>query len=324
MAVRKKDDRWVVEFALRGTRVFKRLPNGASKANAKAYEAKLRQEIISKAVLGERPKVTIGQAIEQWLTDVVAASKSEKQTTAHANACASVVDLPIEAVADAAQQLKQEMSDLTPATINRRLCVLKAAARHAWKLGWTEFNLSPRIETLREGPVREVYLTRDQLDKLIDATPEYGKAFVALAAFTGLRQGEVMALTKEDVQKDSLRVRDSKTGLPRLVPLVEAAKSYTRAIPFTQHKRTLYAAFEDARKAIGMPTLHYHDLRHTTASLMIQAGVPIFTVGEILGHRSIQTTKRYAHLALEDKAQALNAAFPKKIPSKSRQGKRRK
>lgn len=62
-----------------------------------------------------------------------------------------------------------------------------------------------------------------------------------------------------------------------------------------------------------MDHITYHDLRHTTASLMIQAGVSLYTVGEILGHKSVQTTKRYAHLAEGNKREALNKAFPREI-----------
>jgi integrase len=52
-----------------------------------------------------------------------------------------------------------------------------------------------------------------------------------------------------------------------------------------------------ARKKAGMPHLRFHDLRHTCASWLINAGVDLYTVGKILGHSGPQTTARYAHLA---------------------------
>jgi site-specific recombinase XerD len=52
-----------------------------------------------------------------------------------------------------------------------------------------------------------------------------------------------------------------------------------------------------ARKAAKMPHVHFHDLRHSCASMLINKGVDLYTVGAILGHSSTQTTARYSHLA---------------------------
>ena len=51
--------------------------------------------------------------------------------------------------------------------------------------------------------------------------------------------------------------------------------------------------------------LHFHDLRHTAASLMVNTGVDLFVVGNVLGHSSAQTTKRYAHLVLDRQREAV-------------------
>lgn len=59
------------------------------------------------------------------------------------------------------------------------------------------------------------------------------------------------------------------------------------------------AMFEDARDKSGFVGLTYHSLRHTTASLLINSGVDLYTIGEILGHKSAQTTKSYAHLDIK-------------------------
>jgi len=62
---------------------------------------------------------------------------------------------------------------------------------------------------------------------------------------------------------------------------------------------------ERAAAAIGRPDLRFHDLRHTTASLLINQGVDLHTIGAILGHASAQTTKRYAHLSVGAARRAL-------------------
>ncbi len=71
--------------------------------------------------------------------------------------------------------------------------------------------------------------------------------------------------------------------------------------------------FEKAREAVGMPWLHFHDLRHSAASALIAEGVDLYTVGAILGHKSTASTKRYSHLATEKLAEAIGR-LGQKIP----------
>jgi integrase len=60
-----------------------------------------------------------------------------------------------------------------------------------------------------------------------------------------------------------------------------------------------------ARKKAGMKHVHFHDLRHSCASMLINSGVDLYTVGKILGHSSPQTTARYAHLSDASLQQAM-------------------
>ncbi len=57
------------------------------------------------------------------------------------------------------------------------------------------------------------------------------------------------------------------------------------------------AAVKDA----GITNFRFHDCRHTAASWLVSAGVPLYNVGQVLGHRSPQSTARYAHLSIEAK-----------------------
>lgn len=318
MAVRHTGKQWVVEFMLKGHRVFKRLPEFATKADALAYEAKLRQQVFQQAHLGQRPEVTIHAAITEWLKND---RKSVTQTASHAKQTSGAVGhYSLGSLVDAATRLRRDAASkgLSAATINRRLCVLKAAGKYAYKQGWIEENLSARIGLLAEGPPRQTYLTHQEVELLISETPDRAKPYVAIAVYTGLRQSQVLSLTPENVVGSSIRLADSKAGVPLAIPIVDALKPFLKALPLTLHKRTYYADFEVGRERIGKPKLRYHDLRHTTASLMIQSGVPLYTVGEILGHKSMQTTKRYAHLSMDNKRDALEAAFTSKFPSKKR------
>jgi integrase len=313
MAVRRIKGRWVIEFMQAGHRVFKRLPEEASRQDALDYETKLRREIFDQATLGKRPEIGLEYAIREWLREVNSGRKSERASESHANhAIRASEGLSAVGVgfATCANSLKSGVGKtISAATANRRLCILKAVAKYAWRKGWTEENLSARIQLLPENNARNIHLSSGQALALLDAATGASKAFIAWGIYTGMRAGEILALEPADIAGETIRVRDSKTGEPRNIPKVSQLRVFEAAIPFKLHRRTLYAGFESARAAIGMPHLRFHDLRHTTASLMIQAGVHLYTVGEILGHKSAQTTRRYAHLTEGNKREALELAF---------------
>jgi len=309
LAVRKINGRFVVEFEQSKTRVFRRLPVAATKAQALALETRIRQSLIDQKILGKVPDVSLEYAIKAWLEEEVRGRKSEGATKSHAAAVLGLLGGGHLSASAVVGETIRAQSSLSAGTRNRRLCILKAVAKFAWRKGWTQENLSAKIQLLPEKNARHVYLTREQMDALIDAIePFEAKAFVAIAAFTGMRQGEVMALTPEDVGESGLIIRDSKIGEPRIVPYL-GDRRYLKAIPFKSHKRTLYAAFERARDELGLGGIRYHDLRHSAASALVNSGADIFVVGQILGHKSAQTTKRYAHLSVERMHAALKAAY---------------
>jgi integrase len=67
----------------------------------------------------------------------------------------------------------------------------------------------------------------------------------------------------------------------------------------------LHKEFSAAREKAGMPHVQFHDLRHTCASWLINAGVDLYTVGKILGHSGPATTARYAHLSTQTLEKAM-------------------
>lgn len=311
MAVRQSRGRWCVEFQQAGIRVFRRLPTGVTKAQAEEWEVKRRRELFDAGPLGKRPEITLPAAIQLWLENNH--RKNQKQALSEAKQWEPFVagkflrEAP-EAAAAAVSKWKRHTADsrsrgqtvtaTTPATINRRLCVLKAAAKHAWKMGLIQENVSGRITLLPERNAREVYLTNGQVRSLASGAPteECGNA-IMLAAYTGLRCGELLSLTGADLRGGTLTVRVSKTGKPRVVPVPEPARRYLSALPLGLSYWQLHKQFLAAARKAGMPHVHFHDLRHTCASWLINSGVDLYTVGKILGHSGPQTTARYAHLA---------------------------
>jgi integrase len=145
---------------------------------------------------------------------------------------------------------------------------------------------------------------------------------VVLALNTGLRRGELLALRWADVDlahgRLTVRGASAKSGLTRHVPLnVEAARVLRDWQPCCASDTLVFpgptgapmvdlkTAWTKLATAAKLDAFTFHDLRHTFASKLVQAGVDLNTVRELLGHADIRMTLRYAHLAPEHKAAAV-------------------
>jgi integrase len=161
--------------------------------------------------------------------------------------------------------------------------------------GWLKEPLGDKIQLLPENPPRETYLTKAQIDALAKAqSNSQVKAAIYIAAYTGLRSGEILALQAADVQGGVIHVRTSKSGRPRMVPVHRSIRKWLRYLPINLHASTLSHSVSRT-----MPGVTFHSLRHSAASLLIEAGVDLYTISKILGHSSMQVTQRYAHLQVE-------------------------
>jgi len=293
--------RYAVEFQQAGNRVLRRLPPTATKAEAQALETKLRGEIFRVARLGQTPEISLEEAILRWLQNTLSNRKDQRKPVQNARLLAPfVAGKSLRQVPEAAREASNSWigKSLTPATINRRLCVLKAAAKYAWKQGWIDQNLSGRITLLREDNKREVYLTAAQVQTLAQAAPSKacGNAII-IAAYSGLRVSELLAMPAISSRMDTLTVTQSKTGKPRRVPISAMVRPYLSALPLGLSYDQLRIEFVKARTAAKMPHVRFHDLRHTFASMLINQNVDLYTVGQLLGHSAPITTARYAHLS---------------------------
>ena len=136
-------------------------------------------------------------------------------------------------------------------------------------------------------------------------------AALRLLMLTGCRRNEVLTLRWEhvDLEHDELRLRDAKTGA-RAVPLSPTARQVLTALPRQsdnpwvfpgreagKRMANLNASWQVVRKEAGLEDVRMHDLRHSFASRALALGESLPMIGKLLGHRQVQTTARYAHLA---------------------------
>ena len=198
-----------------------------------------------------------------------------------------------------------------------------------WKL--TKENPALGVAFFRPESKHDRFLTRDEEATIVDACPPDVRPAVLFAVNTGLRQMELMTLTwgQVDLHRKTVTLTADKTKSKktRRVPLnaraLEALKAVPRGIaPETfvfpviaeRSQQNLMRRFDSAvegtginKGAAGPQRVTWHTLRHTFASRLVQAGVNLLTVKELLGHSSLVMVMRYAHLADENLKAAVDA-----------------
>lgn len=208
-----------------------------------------------------------------------------------------------------------------PYTANRAVAMLSRMFNLAedWGLRREGSNPARRIRKFREEEKKR-YLSVDEQARLgqvlADALEtgeetEYAVAAISLLILTGCRLGEILTLKWDYVTPHHLELPDSKTGRRR-IPLPREAYDILMSLPRRDgnpyvilgetphgHLVNLQKPWLRIRHAAGLDDVRMHDLRHTYASVAVMSGIDPFLLKEIMGHRNLQTTLRYAHFADE-------------------------
>ncbi|MDG2008568.1 MAG: site-specific integrase, partial [Candidatus Binatia bacterium] len=211
--------------------------------------------------------------------------------------------------------LVKKFQHLTPATRNRALSHISGFLTWAQGEGYLQTDPLARIKKLPENNERERYLEPQEEARLLMALDPRVVDLVKLALLTGCRRGELLALKWPDIdlRKRELRVREAKSGTGRTIPLIDEACALLRGMPSRFHGSYVFRGkdregsrpisteraakmFRQGVSESGIEDFHFHDLRHTFASRLVQRGVPLYTVAKILGHSDTRVTRRYAHL----------------------------
>lgn len=314
-----KDGRRHVGVMVGGKRVHRILPEGATAGDAKLAESAIRASIGNGRVVnipGDPPLASVmGLYIEHAKN-----LRSSDTAIHHANRLGPWVSMyRASQVRECAAHIVKDMTTkavqadgtlrapYTAATVNRSLGTLKKALAIAWERNITSENYGLRIKRLPEKNQREVFLSVDEVRRIAQHCTEPVQAAIWCALLTGARRGEVCKIEAQHIHADHIEIpaTHTKTLKVRAVPIVPALRPWLHHFPLPVSFEGIKTAWQRARVAEGMEHVNFHDLRHSCASILIGLGVDLYTVGEILGHTSIQTTKRYAHLQMARKADAL-------------------
>jgi integrase len=234
--------------------------------------------------------------------------------------------------------------NLAPGTINRALVLLRYAYKLAqrWQEPGVNLNVWLSIKQLKVDNRIERYLTPEQSANLLhhmkDSLNPQLVFIVAFLIYTGARKREVLEAKWSDINFDqgSWKISKNKSNKVRHVPLSEGALETLSAVrdkSTCQHSSlrvnqndfifanpstgkpfsSFFYSWDKARIQAGMPDLRVHDLRHSFASFLVNAGRSIYEVKELLGHADIKTTSRYAHLSQESLKAAVSVVPKLKI-----------
>jgi integrase len=319
---------WWVSYTDPSGKRVRRTTGTTNKKEAEALEAKWKLEVHQALKWGIALTHTFDELMLQYLKEVERRS-AERDHYNLKNLYPFFTGRVMEelSASDVREYINhRRVKGVGPATINREIGLLSAAINHA-KREW-EWVLPNPVEgrRLSEPSGRVRWLTRAQAEALIKAARSLPRAswlldFIMLGLNTGMRRGEMLGLEWRRVDLASrllyLESEHQKNGKVGSVPLNEAATTaiLSRArflanrcpdAPWVfcdglgRRIQDVKKSFATACKLAGIDDFHVHDLRHTCASWLVQAGVPLQQVAGLLRHSDIRVTMRYAHLAPEN------------------------
>ena len=218
---------------------------------------------------------------------------------------------------------------LSPATVRRYIAALSHAFTYAVReLEWLNENPIRKMEKPSEPKGRERYLKKDELERLLESCKTSRNQllypFVLLALSTGMRYSEIANLYRVmpnpepigtawgvvELERSRIVLYQTKNDEKRVIPLAGRANDALTRVFVSGDSPLLFpspkddsrplafrTAFGNAAKAAAIDNFRFHDLRHTCASYLVMDGASLAEVAEILGHKTLQMVKRYAHLS---------------------------
>jgi site-specific recombinase XerD len=321
----KRGTVWYIRYSFQGKDKWEAI--GPSKRQAELVLAKRKVDIREGKYFptSKGLKWTYGQLLDRYLEYAKVAKKASTYETdtywaKHLRQAFGNLSLKDVTPDKVATYLENKLADgMKPATVAHHLALLKHS-----------FTMAVKWELLPTNPLRDVrlpvkvnnarlrYLSPEEITRLLAACPAHLRPIVLTGLHTGMRKSEILTLRWEQVNLDQrfVLLTDTKNGDKRGVPLNTTMLNPLRDLQAEQersglsspwvfpnlltgqpYRRDANTAWRTARKKAGIANLHFHDTRHTTASHLRIQGADLLTIQEILGHKDLRMTTRYAHVA---------------------------
>jgi integrase len=211
-------------------------------------------------------------------------------------------------------KVKRRDEGASPRTLNYELALVSHAFNLAIKeWEWAKENPVAKVSKEKVNNQIERWLTVEEENKLLGSSPGWLQEIILFAINTGLRQGEILDLKwpQVDLTRKTITILEQKNQGRDTLPLNEKALNILKGrskdrcdetgYVFHTQNRTrvsapnLHRAFYPALKKSGIEKLRFHDLRHTFATRLVQAGVDLYTVQKLGLWKNLSMVMRYAH-----------------------------
>jgi integrase len=218
------------------------------------------------------------------------------------------------------EYLAKRIAERQPASVNQESQVLRHKFKKAMEWGKAIETPVTHVRPLRVDNRRLRYLSQEEMGRLLAVADDHLRPMLITALHTGLRRGEMFALTWQeiDLTLGVIRVLHTKNGERREIPMSHTLRETLQQFPRRLGSDRVFPGqvgrgrvgirgrFLRALRDAGIEGLVWHDLRHTFASYLVMAGVNLTSVKELMGHKTIAMTLRYAHLAPDFQRDAIN------------------
>lgn len=328
---RKENGYYYTHFTLKGKQVHRKL-NTKNKNEAVALEAKLRADFFKAIELGDTSflvSVTLSELITMYQKQSELDNKKSRDTdnsrfkviNSFFKPLTKIKNITVSDIEKFKEYLLEE-KQVSTTTVNRYLELLSALFSYAMKHDYIKENICRKIKKYTQKNYKVRYLSDEEEKRLFEHLSEHIKPIVRCALITGLRKSNILNLQRKqiDFRKNTIEVLDNKGNDYLIIPIADKYrdeliqlcegidnddylfKNPDTGLPYVDISKP----FNRALTLANISDFRFHDLRHTFATRLVMAGVPIVTVKALMGHKNINTTLRYAHATDESKRNAIN------------------
>lgn len=212
--------------------------------------------------------------------------------------------------------MDERLVDVSRGTVQKDVSTLRAILNKAYREGFLA--TPPRVPQFRKPTPRKRWITPEEEAQLVTHAADHLVPLIRFAVDTGGRRAELLELDWRQVDLVHKRVTflNTKNGEDRTIRLCDRACAVLGGLGpkengsvFTYKGKAIKSvrtSFIAARRAAGLDDVRFHDLRHTFASRLAQAGVPLYEIQLLMGHKSLEMVQRYAHLAPDYQERAIS------------------
>jgi len=318
MRIFKKGRKWYVDYTYKGRRYRKAISRHKRTAEKALNDIELKIDRGEHLGITEEKRVTLKDFAERYLEY----SKTNKRPRTFKRDITSLRALTPFLGGSYLGELNLEKIEryksirkgqVSPASVNRELGCLRHLLNRAVEWGYLKHSPMKGVEFLKEPAGRTRFLSRSELQILLDESAPRLRPIVLTAVTTGMRLGEVMDLTWSCVNFTlrTITIERTKNNETRVVPISDILMTEVLKLPREDERVFPYPfprkTFANAVKRAKIKDFRFHDLRHTFASYLAMGGYNLRTIQQLLGHKDLRMVMRYSHLSSSHLGQAVNA-----------------